>query len=153
MDSQVLSKDEFLTIFAERNHFKPKDAINLVEELDKIDGIEIGLTRTELTVRFLREGMQTSKALMTFGIGKGCAEVWVMPKRIKEPLLDSERCVKAADDFLELFKRLVDRNKCKSEPYERQEGFYYALVNELFCKSKEIVSAVEKFAKELAKRE
>lgn len=153
MDNQVLSRDEFLTIFAERNRLKPDDVINLIGELDKIDGLEIGLTRTELTVRFIRESMQTSKALMTFGIGKGCAEIWVMPKRIKEPLLDSERCVKAADEFLEFFKSFIDRSKCKSEPYERQEGFYYALVNGLFLNTKDVVSAAKKFASELLKSE
>lgn len=153
MDNQVLSRDEFLKIFAERNRLNSTNAINLVDELEKIDGLEIGLTRTELTVRFFFGKTQKSKALLTFGIGKGCAEIWVMPKRIKEPLLDSESCVKAADDFLMFFKRFVDRSKCKSEPYERQEGFYYALVNELFRHSKEVVEEVKKFATVLSKAE
>lgn len=153
MDNQVLSRDEFLKIFAERNHLSPDSTISLVGELDEIDGVEIGLTRTELTVRFLREGMPTSKALMTFGIGRSCAEIWVVPKRIKEPLLDSESCVKAADEFLEFFKQFVDRSKCKSEPYERQEGFYYALVNELFRRPKDVIAAVEKFASVLSESE
>lgn len=151
MDNQVLSRDEFLKIFAERNHLKADDVINLIGKLEKIDGLEIGLTRTELTVRFIRGQMQTSKALMTFGIGKGCAEIWAIPKRIKEPLLNSESCVKAADEFLEFFKRFVDRNKCKSEPYERQEGFYYASVNVLFRSMQEVVAAVETFASAISK--
>ncbi len=153
MDNQVLSRDEFLTIFAERNHLRADDVINLISELGEIGGMEIGLTRTELTVRFLREKMQASKALITFGIGKGCAEIWVMPKRIKEPILDSERCVKAADEFLEFFKRFVDRGKCKSEPYERQEGFYYASVSEMFRNTKDVVEAIKKFASALSKND
>ncbi len=153
MDNQVLSRDEYLTIFAERNRLNPSDVINLIDELDKIDGMEIGLTRTELTVRFLRENMQTSKALLTFGIGRGCAEIWVTPKRIKEPLMDSERCVKAADEFLDFFKVFVDRSKSKSEPYERQEGFFYALVSEFFSNTKNVATAVEQFASELSQGE
>ena len=150
MDNQVLSRDEFLKIFAERNHLNPDEVISFIGTIEKVDGLEIGLTRTELTVRFIRENMQTSKALMTFGIGRGCAEIWVMPKRIKEPLLDSEKCVKAADEFLEFFKCFVDRSKCKSEPYERQEGFYYALVGRLFGNAKDVIASTKKFAYDLS---
>lgn len=153
MDNQVLSRDEFLTIFAERNRIKANDVIALIDELGKIVNMEIGLTRTELTVRFICKTAQTSKALMTFGIGKGCAEIWVMPKRIKEPLMESEKQVKAADEFLEFFKSYVDRNKCRSEPYERQEGFYYASVNKLFSNVRALIEATKKFAFELSSNE
>ncbi len=151
MDAQVLSRDEFLSVFSERNNLNAKDMIDVINELEKTDGIEIGLTRTELTVRFIRDIMPSSKALITFGIGRGCAEIWVVPKRIKEPLLDSERCVKAADSFLDFFKEYVDRNKSKTEPYERQEGFYYALVNKMLSNPSKFVSAVKEFAQYLPK--
>lgn len=146
MDAQILSREEFLTVFSKRVGVDAKNVIGVVNELEKIDGIEIGLTRTELTVRFICSNMPSSKALVTIGIGKGCAEVWVVPKRIKEPLSDSEKCVKAANDFLDFFREFVDKSKCKTEPYERQEGFYFALVKDLFSKPREFVAAVKKFA-------
>lgn len=141
----VISRREFIEIFAENGGYGIDEITEFVSDLDTVNGLHIGTTATELTVRFSLDNGTHSYALLTLSIASNKADMWIMPGRIKAAL-DKHGCFTfEADGFLEFFKRYVDVERCKTPPYENEAGFYYANVDDVLRHSDDFIKASEQF--------
>ena len=141
----IASQKEFIEIFASRGGYDADLLAEFIADLDAIDGLSVGLAPTELTVRFSPNG-SASFPLFTFCISMGHADLWVMPGRMKSFLERYGHFPSDADDFLDFFKEYVDVGRCKSKPYDRPEGFYFADVGRVLENATAIIAAAEQFA-------
>lgn len=140
----ILSRREFINAFAENGGYEPDAVAEFINDLEAIDGLSIGIAPTELTVRFCMNDNKTYP-LLTFGIAQNKAEIWITPGRIKQTLTKNGIFPFEADEFLDFYKTLVDRSRCKTEPYENEAGFYYAKVDDVLRNSKNFITAAENF--------
>ncbi len=146
----VLSRCEFINTFADNGGYDPDVITEFISDLESIYGLTVEIAPTELTIRFcLRNG--AASPLLTFGIAQNKAEIWLVPSRIKQSLEKHGVFPFEADEFLNFYKRFVDLNRCKTEPYEYEAGFYYAKVDEVLRYTQDFISAAEEFAVEISK--
>lgn len=141
----LLSRREFISTFADNGGYDPDTISEFVSDLEAINGLTVAIQPTELTIRFCPDDDRTY-ALFTFGISGGHADFYVMPGRIKAALEKHGIFPFEADDLLDFYKPFVDRSRCKAEPYEYADGFYYAKMDEVLRYTQDFIHAAEQFA-------
>lgn len=146
----VLSRREFINIFADNGGYDPDNITEFISDLEAINGLTVKIAPTELTVNFSPE-KDTMYPLLTFGIAQNKADIWVMPGRIKQALDKHGVFSFEADDFLNFYKQFVDLSRCKTEPYEYEAGFYYADIDKVLRFTQDFISAAEEFAVSISK--
>lgn len=141
----VLSRQEFIDRFAENGGYDPDQITDLIYELEAAPGASIKISPTELSVRVSLSECEYF-TLLTFGISGGHADVWLVPKRIRESLEQAGRFPFELDSFLEQYRPFCDLRRCKSAPYENEASFYYADLNAILSKEREFIAAVERLS-------
>lgn len=146
----VLSRREFINIFADNGGYDSDVITEFISDLEEINGLTVEIAPTELTIRFC-PGENATSPLLTFGIAQNKAEIWLVPGRIKQSLEKHGVFPFEADEFLNFYKRFVDINRCKTEPYEYEAGFYYARVDDVLRYTQDFISAAEEFTVAISK--
>ncbi len=141
----VLSRREFINVFADNGGYDPDTITEFISDLEAINGLTVKIAPTELTVCY-SPAENTTYPLLTFGIAQGKAELWLVPGRIKQTLEKYGIFPFEADDFINFYKRFVDRSRCKTEPYDYEAGFYYADIDSVMRCTEDFISAAEEFA-------
>lgn len=141
----ILSRREFVSVFADQGGYDPDEISEFISDLEAINGLTVGIQPTELTIRFCPDDDRTY-ALLTFSISGNRSDLYVMPGRIYAALERHGIFPMEADDFLNFYKPFVDRNRCKTEPYDYQEGFYYAKIDDVLNYTHDFIRAAEQFA-------
>lgn len=141
----ILTRREFIDIFSSNGGYDPDEIGEFVGDIETIDGFSVGISPTELTIRFSPEKGRTY-ALITFGISSGDSSMWIMPGRIKAALEKHGIFPFEADPFLDFFKGYVDLKRSKTSPYENLAGFYYADIPTVLEHKRDFISAAEQFA-------
>lgn len=145
----VLSRREFISTFADNGGYDPDQITEFISDIESINGLSVGIAPTELTIRFSPEEGY-SAALLTFSISGGHSDLYIMPGRIKASLEKHGKFPFEADDFLDYFKRFIDRKRCKTEPYEYEAGFYYAKVEDVLLQSQDLITKAEGFVNKIS---
>lgn len=140
----VLSRREFINEFADNGGYDPDLVTEFISDIEAVNGINIEIAPTELTIRFCLE-KNSSYPLLTLSIAQSKADLWLVPGRIKQALEKHAIFPFDADNFLSFYKPFVDRNRCKTEPYINEAGFYFAKVDEVFRHTEDFITAVEEF--------
>lgn len=140
----ILSRQVFIDTFAENGGFDADSITEFICDLEAVDGISVGISPTELTLRFSIDGV-VSYPLLTFGISGGHADIWIQPSVIDNALERNGRFPSEFSDYLEFYKSFVVLSRCKSAPYERRNGFYYANVGRVISNSDGFIAAFEHF--------
>lgn len=140
----ILSRTEFIERFSENGGFDEDQVIELIYSMESISGLSVRIMPTELTLQ-LSTPDNRSFALLTFSISQGHADLYIMPSRIKSALVRAGLFTFEAQPFLDAYKPFVALNRCKTPPYEYEEGFYYADVNKVLSDEMTFISAVEQF--------
>ena len=141
----ILSRREFINTFSENGGYDPDTVVEFISDLEAVNGLKVEIAPTELTIRFCLDG-DSSYPLLTFGIAQSKSDIWLTPGRIKQALEKHGVFPFEADSFLTFYKKYVDTNRCKTEPYEYEAGVYYAKVDEVFRHTQDFIAAAEEFA-------
>lgn len=141
----ILSRREFIDVFASNGGYDPDDIYELVADLETIGGLSIGIKPTELHIQFTSDTGKTYP-LFRFGISLHKAELWVVPQELQGNLEKSGIFPFLADDFLESYKQFIDEKRCKHKPYENLAGFYYADVDTVLRNKQDFITASEQFS-------
>ena len=144
LQKPVLSRREFINRFSDNGGYDPDEVTELICDLEAIDGLSVGISPTELTIRYSPED-EYSYALLTFSIASDRSDLWIMPGRIQASLEKHGIFTFEADEFLECYKQYVNVKRCKAPPYEYLAGFYYANVSDVLQNPRDLISAAEQF--------
>ncbi len=147
----IMSQKDFIATFADNGGIDDDELTEFIGDMESIDGLFVNIAPTELTVKFSADDV-SSCALLTLSISGGHADLYVMPARIKGYLEKHGILPVEVDSFLDFYKPYINLARCKTPPYERPEGFYYADVHQVLYDSQKFIEAAEHFINSISKQ-
>ena len=146
----LLSRPEFIRTFASNGGYDPDEVAEFVSDMDMINDLYVDISPTEMALKFKIDGRACP--IVTFCISGNKADLYVLPRKMKQVLQAAGHFEDEADGFLEFYRSYVDTGHCRAEAYVYdRDVYYYARVTDVLSDKEEFISALEDFAAKVAR--
>lgn len=146
----LLTRPEFIRAFASNGGYDPDEVAEFVSDMDMINDLYVDISPTEMALKFKIDGRACP--IVTFCISGNKADLYVLPRKMKQVLQAAGHFEDEADGFLEFYRSYVDTGHCRAEAYVYdRDVYYYARVTDVLSDKEEFISALEDFAAKVAR--
>ena len=141
----LLTRQEFIRTFANNGGYAPDEIMEFVSDMDMIDGLYVDVAPTELSLKFKLDGRACP--VLTFCISGNKADIYVLPRKMKQVIQAAGHLPSEADGFLDFYRPYIDPHHCRAEAYVYDRDiFYYAMVSDVLTDKERFIRALEDFA-------
>ena len=144
--SPVPTQQEFINIFSANGGYDSSQVTSFISDVSSVPGVSLTLHPSAIRIRVtLSDG--SACPVLIFGksgsFGNPAADIWVRPEDITSKLVKAGHDISEADEYLDFYRKFIDKERCKHEPYTVPAGFYYAYVRKVLQNSEAFMEALE----------